>query len=810
MLKFRYLSVLASTTSTLALMCSGPFVAQALAQQQSQGISGLEEITVTARRVEESVQRVPIAVQAVTQEKLQQQDIKDLFSLTKNIGGLNICCSAGNTSFIWLRGIGNGAPTYFADVPLSSAGYGLFFDLSTVQVLKGPQGTLFGQASNAGAFIYAPKKPGESFGGYVNVTGGSYGRRSMEGALDIPVIENKLLLRLAGLTYHRDGYLIDITENKDHENQNYYILRPSVIFRPSENIENYTIFQLTKSRDNGTLRTLEDFNFSPTSQLSILATEAALNGLTRAQWDAQRDQVLAEQLKLGPYKINGISTDCATPLGPSVKSCKDSWIKSWFVASTTTWDITENLKVKNIFGYSDFLSFAQPDDTDATRLKIFDGGSGRNVDPTLGAPTWSDEIQLQGTVFNILDLTVGTFHSGTHNEPQIVFGKTLGVLPTAIITKTSARSRAVYGQGNLDLSQWTLEGLKFTAGYRYTWDGAKREAWNLNPTTLVATTHQGGSGTAAGDGKWSSGSYTLGLQYQYSQDVMFFITNAKGFSSGGLQNVIGLESFAPDSLNNIEAGTKATFEVANMKLRVNASYFYGLYDNVKVNVTALVQQQPLPAPKNLVVVTQNAAKAKISGIDSDVTLIPLDWLEIGGNFAYTDARYTKWDTIDPITRQTISLADTTFSFTPKVKVSIHGTVHAPLDPKYGELSLTANYSHTGQMIFAAKRRTPTDPTNPNTGLVCTRTRTAANGYGPLSADGGIAEVDCLLPYHNLDLNLDWHDVYGHNGLTAGMFVTNVTKNTKNSGGCFCDVALGYTGRIPAAPRMFGLKLGYSF
>src|SRR5690349_557080 len=126
MLSRRYRSVLVGTTSAITLAAAMPasFAAEG---QQAQAVVGIEEITVTARRVEENIQRVPIAITAFTPEKLLQQDIKDVWNLTKEVGGLNICCSSGNTSFIFVRGIGNGAPTYFADVPVSAGGFSNFF-----------------------------------------------------------------------------------------------------------------------------------------------------------------------------------------------------------------------------------------------------------------------------------------------------------------------------------------------------------------------------------------------------------------------------------------------------------------------------------------------------------------------------------------------------------------------------------------------------------------------------------------------------------------------------------------------------------
>jgi iron complex outermembrane receptor protein len=838
-------STLVSTTSALALAAVS--AVPAFAQQQAQGGGlALEEIIVNARRVDENVQKVPIAITAFSPEKLQQQDVKDIFTLTKNIGGLNICCSPGNTSYIFLRGIGNGTPAYFADVPVPTGGYSNFFDISSAQVLKGPQGTLFGQASNAGALVYQPRKPGEVLGGYVNVTAGNYGRRSIEGALDVPVVEDKVLFRMAAQSYYREGFVEDVRTGRDLGDQNYYILRPSLIIRPTDDIENYTIFQLTKSKGTPVPYVLSDFNM--TDQLAtplslnggafagdIRNIQAFSNGGTLAGFAALRDQALANQIALGPYKVDGYSSGCATPLGaangPGAFSpgtgtitnlnyaraaCPFTWQRDIFFSNTTTWNFSDKFSLKNIFGYRNSHSFQQPSDTDGTPLLVFDQGSPKNTLVNHGTPVWSDELQLQGTkLFDFLDFTVGTFHTGQKNKPVLTYAYTLGVQETAALTKNSEMHRGVYGQANVDLGYFndTLSGLSFTGGYRYTWDVIKQITYNLNPNTLAlipgAGAIQGGPGTAAGELRTSQGAYTVGFQYQYTPDIMFFVTNSKGSSAGGLQNVLGKEQYQPDSLNNIEGGVKGTFDVADIKIRANASYYYGWYDNVKVSVTQLAQRFQ-GGTQSLIVVTENAAKGTISGIDSDFTVIPTDWLELGGMFAYTKTKYTRW-TATNVLGNAVDLSGTPFSFAPKYKWSLRGTVHLPVDQAaLGDMTVTANYTHTGIMYNVAKPFTPAVPGNPNTGIVAEHCRTAANGYGPLSADGKCVPVDRNPSYHNLDLTFDWRDMMGHEGLSGAVFVTNVTKNTQNDGGCYCDVALGVTSPIPAVPRMFGVRLGYSF
>jgi iron complex outermembrane receptor protein len=776
--------------------------------------------------------------------------VKDIFTLTKNIGGVNICCSPGNTSFIFVRGITNGTPTYFNDVPTDSGGFANFFDVSSVQILKGPQGTLFGQASNAGAMVYQPKRPGEVFGGFVNVTAGNYGRRSIEGAVDVPVVEDKVLFRVAAQSYYRDGYVEDVRTQRFLGDQNYYIIRPSLVLRPTEDIENYTVFQLTKQKGMPVPFVLSDINQTDKLGLSLnggalandIRNTQRLGNLgatgTAAQWNNLRDQLLARQIALGPYKVDGYSTGCAgdidTGLGvtPGVGAfgegrgaitnldyargaCQYSWSRNIFFSNTTTWNFADNLSLKNIFGYRNSHSFSQPGDTDGTSLVFNDGGSSRNRTVNKGTPVWSDELQLQGTkLFDFLDFTVGTFHLGQQNNPVLTHTYSLGLSNTASINKNSLKSRGVYGQSNIDIGHFSeaLTGLSFTAGYRHTWDTVKQTVYAVNATTLAQTA------VIPNQGKFSAGVYTFQLQYQWTPDIMFYFNNSKGYSGGGLQDVLGKQNFSPDVLTNYEGGIKGTFDIGGVLIRTATSYYYGDYENIKVSVTQLANRASAPtAPPSLIVVTENAAEGYITGLDSDLTVVPTDWLEIGGNVAYTKTKYTTWNnnvnigtTAAPILLP-VSYASTPFSFTPKWKWSLRGTVRLPVDQAVvGDMSITANFTRTGKMYNVAKPFTPAVAGNPNTGIVKQRCRTAANGYGPLSADGVCVPIDENPAYSNLDLNFDWRDVLGNEGLNAGVFVTNVTKNTQNDGGCYCDVALGITSPVPQVPRMFGVKVGYSF
>ena len=163
---------------------------------------GLNQFVVTARRVEENLQRVPVHRRfVVTPEQLTRADVVDINSLQKIVpgyqGGARYVGNTLATSTYRIRGL-TGIATYFGDTPVDFSNYGIFFDVENVQALMGPQGTrLFGRASNAGALVITPRAPGNEFGAYVRVEVGDADREVYEGAVDIPLMQDKVMVRVA-------------------------------------------------------------------------------------------------------------------------------------------------------------------------------------------------------------------------------------------------------------------------------------------------------------------------------------------------------------------------------------------------------------------------------------------------------------------------------------------------------------------------------------------------------------------------------------------------------------------------------------
>src|SRR3569623_731063 len=215
------LALLSATVSLLAMRPAAPVFAQTAAQPAAASAGALEEFSVSACRREDKLQSVPVAVTAFTQSQLSDQRIQSLGGLQYDVPSLAFR-SVGRESndIVTLRGL-SGVITYLNEVPLGGvatagtgggsgpgggAGPGMLYDLENVEILKGPQGTLFGRNTTGGAILLQAKKPTNDFEGYAQIQLGNYNDREFEGAINIPVIQDKLLVRLSANVAQRDGF----------------------------------------------------------------------------------------------------------------------------------------------------------------------------------------------------------------------------------------------------------------------------------------------------------------------------------------------------------------------------------------------------------------------------------------------------------------------------------------------------------------------------------------------------------------------------------------------------------------------------
>ena len=260
-----------TTLAVATMLCSG-WVAPAMAQdaaQSEEAAPSPNDIIVTARRSEERLQDVPVAVSVITPAKIEAKGSFNPIDLVQSTPGLNVTASIADRSNLTYTIRGQGFSfgtvfpaviTYFNEVPIARLTQGSFFDVANIQVLRGPQGVNFGRVTDGGNVMVAAQTPKNEFGGYVSAKLGDYGLRSVNGAINLPIVDDKVLLRLAFETTRRDGFTKNLASGKDLDNIAYEGYRGALTLRPVEGLENTTIVNYLNTHDNGTSTVATGFN----------------------------------------------------------------------------------------------------------------------------------------------------------------------------------------------------------------------------------------------------------------------------------------------------------------------------------------------------------------------------------------------------------------------------------------------------------------------------------------------------------------------------------------------------------------------
>ena len=757
MIRFKSLlkaGVLGAGALTAMAWSAAPAAAQQVASKQvaQAAAGGLEEIVVTARRREENVQTVPIAVTAFSESALQQQDIHNSFDMMRMVPGLVVAGGGSNNvgAYSWLRGA-TGVQGYFNQIPTNLNNRWMFFDLGNAQVLKGPQGTLFGLSVDAGVVLYEPKHAVDNFEGYAQATLGDYNRRTLEAVVNVPVIADKVLVRAGVQYHHQDGYIHVINRDINLNEENWYTGRLTVALKPTDKLSNETM--LNYHYLHGTVGAFVETAVNPGTPAAFPVPLSFIFPTVGA--------LVAQQNQLGLYEIAGIDLNNDR-----------RYQRTWHVSNITSYELNDQVTLKNIFGYQQTTSFGQ-DHTDGLLLPIVGGPT--PITTSAGGPSyvWTEEPQIQGRLFDKLTYTVGGFYQKTGDrQPRgITYSNSFGTVRGSSGEQAS-KTKALYAQGTYDLGDY-LDGLSFTAGYRYTWDKFFVLSQGYSPLGVQVS-------SASQSAKFRSGSYSLQLQYQWTPQTMFYINNSKGYKTGGFNGtaIVGtLQKYGPEHLNNIEAGVKSDFDiVGDVKARANLSAYYGLYDKIQVQVTGVYPQAA--GGNSLGTPFLNVGDGAIKGFEGQLTLVPVKEIEVGGNFSYNKGQY--FDFIGPNTTGSalVPTAGVHYAETPKWKYNLNGTIHAPTPETIGDISFTAIYSWTGKRV---------------------------NIYRPITSS-----FDIDPPAKQLDLSIDWRNIGGSSGLSARAYMTNVTKEQIGFGVFGVYQILGIYGFQPAVPRMWGVTLRQEF
>ena len=320
------------------------------------------DIVVTARRTEERLQDVPISITVFSQDQLEKRNVvvaSDLATYTPSLS-VNTRYGPEKATFA-IRGFNQdaaAAPTvgvYFADVvgvraqggtaSGSTVGAGSFTDLQNVQVLKGPQGTLFGRNTTGGAILLVPQRPTDTLGGYVEGTYGNYDQKRVQAALNVPLAET-FKVRLAVDRNKRDGYMRNRSGvGPDAYNDvDYFYARLGVLAELTPELENYTVATYSRSDTYGYANRYESCDRNPASPFAIDPATGQRGNLPRYYTALAACDQLDRQAARGDGRLD---VDVRNP-DPGIK------LNLWQVINTTTWQASDNITIKNILSYGEY------------------------------------------------------------------------------------------------------------------------------------------------------------------------------------------------------------------------------------------------------------------------------------------------------------------------------------------------------------------------------------------------------------------------------------------------------------------------
>jgi iron complex outermembrane receptor protein len=784
----RVAAILLCTTSMTAFAQSAPEKPGAAEADHS----GLGEIVVTARRRSESVSKVPTAIQVVNSAALVQRGIKNESDLQTAVPGLVVRASNNQNQLNYVirgesiepySGSSPGVQPYFNDVALSGNSPTAFYDVESVQVLKGPQGTLFGRNSTGGAVLYQSAAPKDTLGGYGSIQYGNLKKLDIEAAVNVPLGE-KAALRLAG-TYQSGGaYVHNIYDGKLLGNSKVRSGRATLKVTPIETLTNTLMVQYGKygGTNNGN------------RILSTIACGAAANPSPNIPpcWavpgNADYQRLLsAPQGTYFPGWPNGyIYPGGIRALPGYLDSLGKYYVddngnfdyhdSDLLVTNNTSWELNDHNTIKNVFGYSKTKRRFEYDN-DANFLPSLQAGGGLpggDQLETRHTRIISEELQLQGKALDDkLTYILGGFYSNSktyNNSPitglyYVAALHLFGDFMQRYKSDSHDITKAVFTQATYKVT----DEFHLTGGIRQTWD--KLSLTQLPGSTITGPPH---FQTHNSDQSW-----TFSADYQVTPEAMIYVTTRGSWRVGGYNpfvkgagdrttSVDGGNYFPPERVRDVEAGVKYNGHLGAVPWRWNADIYKAWITNVQKTAYGVIGNSVTSA-------TTTAPHATVKGFELDGEMKPADWLRVGGSFSLTVARYGS------APGQAFSSLVTfgPFSDAPKYQGTLFGEVSTPLPGDAGGLVFHVDGYAQSLMHIS------------NLG----------NSQNPF---------DMIPGYVLLNARIDWNDPMGFKGLTASLFAKNITEKRYFIGG---SGGIGIDGKNSATfgqPRTYGAVLKYSF
>jgi iron complex outermembrane receptor protein len=746
------------------------------------------DIIVTAQFKAERLQNAPLSISGFSGENLSARNLTNVSDLGASVPNTVITplgAGYGSSLSAFIRGVGlndnslsfePGVPIYIDDVYNGRPQAAILdlLDLETVEVYRGPQGTLFGKNAIGGAVKMVSKKPTGDGHGFLELTTGRFGRIEGRGAFDIAVVPDRLMIRAAFSAKHKQGYgkILDYTcatgetipggtgtatqppiaipsQTGIHDGRDCVVghqggiddkaARIAVRFVATPDLEFNLVGDYTRQDDQG--------------QVSKYLLLDDTNGLV-ALWNATVGVPVygvpldSRFLTTGKYTNYETFSDGLT--GRNYPN--DNNVTHWGIANTINWQLGDTANFKSITAYRHFRNtFGR--NSDGSPLPF-----NRTYDDTRHSQ-FSQEFNLAGTVLDgKIDWATGLYYYEATDSNR---GFTV-LLPASIpistdnldILKTKDYAAFVHG-----IYHFT-DKLSFTAGVRYTKD---KKTAQINRTTFEGVTTIPGTEVKLSSERWSP---KFELSYQATPDMLAYAQYSTGFRGGGFgprpSNAFQVSSFQPEDLKSYEGGIKS--QLLDRRVTLNLAGFYSTYTNQQAGFNTT---DPSGAPWFR---TVNTGRSRIYGFEAELQARPVQGLQISGSFGYLNYFRT-----DPgVSGLCQRLPDGTPCYpsnTPKFNGSF-GVQYDIETANIGTFTPRADVRYQSKVFF--------------TNLA----EIGQSGYALVSARLSWASPD-----------REWG---------AALFVTNLTNKYYNYGKLSLESVLGFDQANPAPPREWGLSIRRNF
>ncbi len=665
--KFGRKSVLSGKGRLLAgigsLVCSA---APALALAATPEVAALEEIVVTAQLRKQNLQDVPLSVTAFSANALKDSGVIRLQDLVDFIPNLNYNTNGSiRATQITIRGIVSDANNIGVDQTVGVYVDGVYmarpttintglYDLESVEVLRGPQGTLYGKNVIAGAIKFETRRPTEEFGGELAINYGNYDNVVLYGALNVPLVDDRLYLRVSAQSENRDGYLENRAgpDNNDADNEN---VRLGLLFNPNEDLSLLLRADWAKDRTHQ--------GGTELAVVSPVYAGAPFNVVPGS-----------------PFYIDNDPFDYVISDSPSAFQDRDLWGTSlevsWAVAGGELTSITAYREFEwNNYQSSDFSPFdifgtgIDEDQKQYSQELRFSASLGERMEYVVGAYYLYQDLEAAATTYvgnNILSLPAfGGLPLGVFPGPSI--GK--------LLPEVSNDSFAGFGQLQYELS----DRLTLVGGLRYTYE-KKSIDYSVDPDNLIVFPISPSVKSASMNENVVSP--MASITYRLTENVNSYITYSEGFKVGGFNafdsdfaNEDGsTPAFEPEYADNIELGLKSS--LLDDRVRFNAAAFYTDYKDLQV-VQRLEDENGLFFYR-----TSNAAKAEIYGVEFELSARLTEGLQVNLMYGYSDAEYKDF-VVDALTG--VDYSGNSMVLAPEQNASLAAQYEYPLAGGWGLL-----------------------------------------------------------------------------------------------------------------------------